>query len=92
MTVARYFMASVAVELRLDRTVDRSEPVHVLWAHATHDLGVNTLNLACHRANLAGPNRAMVYLDDGGDLRAGAGEEDLVGGVEFRAIDRHARG
>ena len=40
MTVARYFMASVAVELRLDRAVDRGEPVAVLWAHAAHDLGV----------------------------------------------------
>src|SRR5262245_35252791 len=90
MAVARDLVATVAIvaivtiEPRLDWAIDRRQPVHVLRAHATHDLGVDALNLARHWANLAGPDRPVIHLDNRGDLRASAGEEDLVGDVEFR--------
>src|SRR5262245_66444161 len=87
MPVTRHLVAVVTIELGLNRAVDGREPVPVLRTHAAHDLGVDALNLARHRTHLAGPNWAMVDLDDGSDLRAGAGEEDLVGGVELRAIN-----
>src|SRR6476659_1383956 len=76
-TVARRFVAVVAIQSRIDRAIDGSQPVHVLWTHPAHDLGVDALNLARHRADLARPDGTVVYVDHGGDLRAGAGQEDL---------------
>src|SRR5829696_2438771 len=63
--------------------LDGDRPVGVVWVLAAGCLEVQLLQAAHDGAHLTRTDLAVVYLCHGRDLETGAGEEDLVGGVEF---------
>ena len=64
-------------------SVDRRQPVAVRGQLAAHRVEVERRELARDGADLAVADLAVVDLDDRRDLRAGAAQEDLVGGVQL---------
>ncbi len=54
---------------------------------SAHNFRVVVDNRSRERTDCAIADNAMIHLDDWRDLRACATEEDLVGNIEFRAVD-----
>ena len=67
--------------------VHRRTPRGVFRQFPAHGLYEDALKLLRDRAGPAVADLAPVHLDQRSDLRAGAAEERLVGGVELRAAD-----
>ena len=64
-------------------------------AYSSHSPRAALKYSSCRRSAtgpmLAGTDGPVVHLDDGCDLEPRPREEHLVGGVELRAVHRHAR-
>src|ERR671916_2685685 len=70
------------------RNLDRDGPVGVLLPLAARGLEVQLLQALGDWPYAAGPDGTVVHLDDGRYLEPRPREEDLVRGVELRAVHR----
>src|SRR5258708_25009590 len=77
--------------LRL-RAEDGRQPGHIPGAPAAHDIVIDLSHLVGDWPNKPSAHQTMIYRDDGGDLRTGARQEDLVGTIQLVAVhDARAR-
>src|SRR5437879_4935187 len=73
--------------LTAEPSVDADRPVLVLRVVAPNRAEVDLLELLGELAHAPAADLAVVDLDYRGDLGAGAAEEELLTGVELRAVD-----
>src|SRR5260221_14372906 len=67
--------------------VDGNRPVLVLLGLAPHGAEVDVLQLLRELADLAVSDWTAVHLYDRRDLSPGAAQQELLAGVELRAVD-----